>query len=98
VAGSPARFELPWLIKKSERHRPLPRDEICHALPEVLLTAPRLAHSSMLSLVAADEGATIGCAVSGLSTVIVGPGWRIEPDDQIVRAMLLCLAFGREIH
>jgi hypothetical protein len=64
----------------------------------VLLTTPRLAHAGVAGLVAADESATLSRAISGLSAVIVGPGWRIEPDDHIVRAMLLRLALGRKIH
>src|SRR5690348_12781352 len=63
-----------------------------------LLTAPRLAHAGAVGLIATDESATLSRAVSGLSPVIVGPVRRIEPDNHIVRAMLLCLALSREIH
>src|SRR5690349_7922397 len=38
----------------------------------VLLTAPRLAHAGVVGLIAADESATLGRAISGLSAVIVG--------------------------
>src|SRR3954447_1611384 len=74
------------------------RPAMCRPNGGVLLTAPRLAHAGVIGLVAADESATFSRAVSGLSAVIVGPGRWIEPDDHIVRAMLLCLTLGREIH
>src|SRR6266851_2716609 len=53
------------------------------------LRASRCSHPRLVSLVPAEIRATLGRAVPALASVMIGPGRRVEPDNQIVGAMLL---------
>jgi hypothetical protein len=52
--------------------------------------ASRGPHPCPNRLISADIGSILRRAVPPLAAIMISPGWRVEPHNQIVRAMLLC--------